>query len=68
MRYSLPLFLVDGIGFLLTNAKLRRSAMDFALSEISDLRGRLGASDRDRLDSYQESLRDIENLVAKAHA
>jgi hypothetical protein len=42
---------------------LRRSAMDFALAECAELRGRLGTSDKDRLDSYQESLRDIERRL-----
>jgi hypothetical protein len=37
--------------------------MDFALSEIADLRPRLTTSDRERLDSYQESLRDIERRL-----
>lgn len=42
---------------------LRRSAMDHAMAECAELRTRLGASDRDRLDSYQESLRDIERRL-----
>jgi hypothetical protein len=42
---------------------IRRSALDHALTEITTLRGRLAASDRDRLDSYQESLRDIERRL-----
>ncbi len=42
---------------------LRRSALDFALAESAALRVRLPASDRDRLDSYQESLRDIERRL-----
>ena len=42
---------------------LRRSAMDFALAEVADLRPRLSAGDRDRLDSYQDSLRDIERRL-----
>jgi hypothetical protein len=43
---------------------LRRSALDYALDEITTLRGRLPASDRERLDSYQESLRDLERRLA----
>jgi hypothetical protein len=43
---------------------LRRSAMDFALAETTALRTRLSASDRERLDSYQESLRDIERRLS----
>jgi len=42
---------------------LRRSAMDNALAETAELRTRLSASDRERLDSYQESLRDIERRL-----
>lgn len=43
---------------------LRRSALDHALTEVSSLRTRLGLTDRDRLDSYQESLRDIERRLS----
>jgi hypothetical protein len=42
---------------------LRRSVLDFALSETAALRGRLASHDRDRMDSYQESLRDIERRL-----
>jgi len=42
---------------------LRRSALDYAMGEISQLRPRLSTSDRERLDSYQESLRDIERRL-----
>ena len=42
---------------------IRRSALDHALAEITTLRGRLSQSDRDRLDSYQDSLRDIERRL-----
>jgi hypothetical protein len=42
---------------------LRKSAIDSALVECGTLRARLSASDRDRLDSYQESLRDIERRL-----
>ena len=42
---------------------LRRSALDHALAEISDLRPRLSASDRERLDTYQDSLRDLERRL-----
>ncbi|MEY4581588.1 MAG: hypothetical protein RL701_6291 [Pseudomonadota bacterium] len=42
---------------------LRKSALDNSLTEISSLRGRLTASDRARVDSYQESLRDIERRL-----
>jgi len=43
---------------------LRRSALDHAVSEMASLREKLPASDRERLDSYQESLRDIERRLA----
>ncbi|HEX5659106.1 MAG TPA: DUF1552 domain-containing protein [Polyangiales bacterium] len=42
---------------------LRRSALDYALAETAALRGRLGTTDRDMLDTYQESLRDIERRL-----
>jgi len=42
---------------------LRRSALDHALAEIADLRPRLSASDRERLDTYQDSLRDLERRL-----
>jgi Protein of unknown function (DUF1552) len=43
---------------------LRKSALDYALAEITGLRARLGARDRELLDSYHESLRDIERRLA----
>jgi len=46
-----------------TTVDLRRSALDHALAEISDLRPRLSASDRERLDTYQDSLRDLERRL-----
>jgi hypothetical protein len=49
-----------------TSVDLRRSALDYALEEIATLRGRLPASDVVRLDSYQESLRDIERRLSTA--
>ncbi|MEY4579448.1 MAG: hypothetical protein RL701_4151 [Pseudomonadota bacterium] len=42
---------------------LRKSALDHSLAEITSLRARLGVGDRERLDSYQESLRDIERRL-----
>jgi Protein of unknown function (DUF1552) len=42
---------------------LRRSTLDYALAETAELRNRLGTSDRATLDSYQESLRDIERRL-----
>ncbi len=43
---------------------LRKSAIDHALAEIDGLRGKLPTADRDRLDSYHASLRDIERRLA----
>jgi hypothetical protein len=43
---------------------LRKSALDFALADTAALRLRLGATDRMLLDSYQESLRDIERRLS----
>jgi hypothetical protein len=42
---------------------LRKSALDSALTEINSLRGRLSTVDRLRVDSYQDSLRDIERRL-----
>ncbi|HEY6881289.1 MAG TPA: DUF1552 domain-containing protein [Polyangiales bacterium] len=42
---------------------LRKSALDYALAETAALRARLGSTDRDMLDSYQDSLRDIERRL-----
>ncbi|MEO5769976.1 MAG: DUF1552 domain-containing protein [Polyangia bacterium] len=43
---------------------MKKSAMDFALADLTSLRTRLPVSDRDRLDSYQDSLRDIEKRLS----
>jgi hypothetical protein len=42
---------------------LRKSALDYALADTTALRARLGNTDRLLLDSYQESLRDIERRL-----
>jgi hypothetical protein len=42
---------------------LRKSALDHSLTEIGRLRARLAATDRERLDSYQDSLRIIEKRL-----
>jgi len=42
---------------------LRKSALDSALGEINSLRSQLTGEDQQRLDSYQESLRDIERRL-----
>ncbi|MDD9935643.1 MAG: DUF1552 domain-containing protein [Myxococcales bacterium] len=47
---------------------LRRSAIDYSLSDINTLRARLAASDRVRLDSYHDSLRDIERRLSTVPA
>jgi hypothetical protein len=47
---------------------LRKSALDHALAELNTLRTKLPASDRERLDSYQTSLRDIERRLANIPA
>lgn len=46
------------------SVNLRKSALDYALADLAGLRAKLPASDRERLDSYQESLRDIERRLA----
>ena len=42
---------------------LRKSALDYSLGEIASVQSRLGASDRVRVESYQDSLRDIEKRL-----
>jgi hypothetical protein len=42
---------------------LRKSALDYSLAEIASVQPRLGASDRKRVESYQDSLRDIEKRL-----
>lgn len=44
---------------------LRKSTLDSALAETAELRTRLGTTDREMLDSYQESLRDIERRLGE---
>jgi hypothetical protein len=43
---------------------LRKSALDHALSEITTLRAKLSKTDLELMDSYQDSLRDIEKRLA----
>jgi hypothetical protein len=43
---------------------LRKSALDNALDEFNSLRPLLSASDRERLSTYQDSLRDVEKRLA----
>jgi hypothetical protein len=42
---------------------LRKSALDYSLAEIASVRPGLAASDRMRVESYQDSLRDIERRL-----
>jgi hypothetical protein len=42
---------------------LDRSVLDTAVGEVKDLRGRLGAADRQRLDQYLDSVRDVEQRL-----
>jgi hypothetical protein len=45
---------------------LRKSALDYSLGEIATIQPRLAASDRMRVDSYQQSLREIEKRLQGA--
>jgi hypothetical protein len=47
---------------------MRRSILDRALADIVSLRARLSPTDQALLDSYQDSLRDIEKRLATASA
>jgi len=42
---------------------LRKSALDYGMDEVTRLSARLSASDKERLQSYQDSLRDIEKRL-----
>jgi hypothetical protein len=42
---------------------LRKSALDYSLREVQSLRSKLSAPDQHMLDSYHESLRDIERRL-----
>lgn len=56
-------FMPDAVAPEQPRVDLRRSALDYALGEIDGLRARLPASDRERLDTYRDSLRDIERRL-----
>jgi hypothetical protein len=43
----------------------RKSILDFALDDAQQLRGRLGLTDRRKLDEYLTSLREIEQRIAR---
>lgn len=45
---------------------LRQSVLDFVREDTRDLSGKLGASDRRKLDEYFSSIRDIEQRIARA--
>jgi len=51
----------DAMGNLLAE---RRSILDAALDQASSLRAQLGAADRERVDSYLESVREVERRLA----
>jgi hypothetical protein len=54
---------VGGGGTAAPAFDLKKSAMDYALADLASLTARLPVSDRDRLNSYQDSLRDIEKRL-----
>lgn len=45
---------------------LRKSVLDFALDDAKRLQAQLGATDRDKLDEYVTSLREIEQRIENA--
>ena len=49
-----------------TKLDLRRSALDYVLADTKALSNKLSVSDRQRVESYQDSLRDIETRLAAA--
>lgn len=44
---------------------LKKSALDYSMDEVTRLSQRLSASDKERLQSYQDSLRDIERRLTE---
>jgi uncharacterized protein DUF1552 len=44
---------------------LRKSALDYGMDEVTRLSQRLSAADKERLQSYQDSLRDIERRLTE---
>jgi hypothetical protein len=50
----------------LARMNTNRSILDFVVSDIKDLQGGLGASDRGRLNEYLEHVREIERRVQQA--
>jgi hypothetical protein len=44
---------------------LRKSALDYGMDEVTRLSARLSAADKERLQSYQDSLRDIERRLTE---
>src|SRR5262245_39570890 len=48
--------------------KADRSILDWMTSEVSRLRNTLGSSDRTRLDSYLEDIREVERRIQKTEA
>jgi hypothetical protein len=50
----------------LARMNTNRSILDFVVSDIKDLQGGLGASDRGRLNEYLEHVREIERRIQQA--
>ena len=48
--------------------KKRASLLDSVTDEISRLKNRLGAADRDRVDTYLDTVREVERRIQKAEA
>jgi len=70
-----PRFLFErmfGIGATAEERRSRvkedRSILDGLTEEISDLRGKLGASDRTKLSQYFDAVRDVEQRIAKSES
>jgi len=50
----------------LASLKQQRSILDYVSSDVARLESSLGAGDRNKLDEYVESIRDIERRIQKA--
>jgi hypothetical protein len=48
------------------NAAYKRSVIDFVIEDANQLRGKLGVTDRRKLDEYLEAIREIEERLEKA--
>jgi hypothetical protein len=63
-----PRAVFDQLFGVTVDAKDQLSILDFVMSQIGSLQKRLGSSDRDRLNSYLEDIREVERRIQKIEA